>query len=138
MTKAIRFDKPGSSDVLQYVDVDLPPPGKGQVRIRHTAIGVNFIDTYHRTGLYPLPMPSGLGSEAAGVIEALGEGVSERVTVGEGVAEWLGEREIVFIVCVTAVPVTKLFKVRRVVWTALVCVYYCSTYYKAVRVCVGG
>jgi NADPH2:quinone reductase len=76
MTKVIRFDKPGGSDVLQYVDVDLPPPGKGQVRIRHSAIGVNFIDTYHRTGLYPLPMPSGLGSEAAGVVEALGDAVA--------------------------------------------------------------
>ena len=74
--KAIRFEKPGSSDVLQFVDVDLPPPGKGQARVKHSAIGVNFIDTYHRTGLYPLPLPSGLGSEAAGVVEALGEGVS--------------------------------------------------------------
>jgi NADPH2:quinone reductase len=74
--KAIRFDKTGGSDVLQYVDHDLPPPGPGQVRVKHTAIGVNFIDTYHRTGLYPLPLPSGLGSEAAGVVEALGEGVT--------------------------------------------------------------
>ena len=76
MVKAIRFDKPGGSEVLQLVDVDLPPPGAGQVRVKHTAIGVNFIDTYHRTGLYPLPLPSGLGSEAAGVIEAVGEGVT--------------------------------------------------------------
>jgi NADPH2:quinone reductase len=64
MIKAIRFEKTGGSDVLQYVDYDLPPPAKGQVQVRHTAIGVNFIDTYHRTGLYPLPLPSGLGSEA--------------------------------------------------------------------------
>jgi NADPH2:quinone reductase len=76
MIKAIRFDKTGGSDVLRYVDYDLPPPAKGQVRVRHTAIGVNFIDTYHRTGLYPLPLPSGLGSEAAGTVEALGEGVA--------------------------------------------------------------
>ena len=76
MVKAIRFEKPGGSDVLQFVDVDLPPPAKGQVRVKHTAIGVNFIDTYHRTGLYPLPLPSGLGSEAAGVVEAVGEGVT--------------------------------------------------------------
>jgi NADPH2:quinone reductase len=62
--------------VLQYVDYDLPPPAKGQVQVRHTAIGVNFIDTYHRTGLYALPMPSGLGSEAAGTVAALGEGVT--------------------------------------------------------------
>jgi NADPH2:quinone reductase len=74
--KAIRFEKTGGSDVLQYVDHDLPAPGAGQVRVRHTAIGVNFIDTYHRTGLYPLPLPSGLGSEAAGVVETLGEGVT--------------------------------------------------------------
>ena len=64
MIKAIRFEKTGGSDVLQYVDYDLPPPAAGQVQVRHTAIGVNFIDTYHRTGLYPLPLPSGLGSEA--------------------------------------------------------------------------
>jgi len=76
MIKAIRFEKTGGSDVLQYVDYDLPPPAKGQVQVRHTAIGVNFIDTYHRTGLYPLPLPSGLGSEAAGVVAALGEGVT--------------------------------------------------------------
>jgi len=74
--KAIRFDKTGGSDVLRYADHDLPAPGPGQVRVRHTAIGVNFIDTYHRTGLYPLPLPSGLGSEAAGTVEAVGEGVT--------------------------------------------------------------
>ncbi len=74
--KAIRFEKTGGPEVLQYVDYDLPPPGPGQVRIKHTAIGVNFIDTYHRSGLYPLPLPSGLGSEAAGEVEALGEGVT--------------------------------------------------------------
>jgi len=74
--KAIRFEAPGGSDVLRYVDIDLPPPGPGQVRVHHTAIGVNFIDTYHRTGLYPLPLPSGLGSEAAGLVEAVGEGVT--------------------------------------------------------------
>ena len=57
MVKAIRFEKPGGSEVLQLVDVDLPAPVKGQVRLKHSAIGVNFIDTYHRTGLYPLPLP---------------------------------------------------------------------------------
>src|SRR6476469_1867177 len=85
MIKAIRFDKTGGSDVLQYVDYDLPPPAKGQVQVRHTAIGVNFIDTYHRTGLYRLPLPSGLGSEAAGVVEAVGEGVTN-VKTGDRVA----------------------------------------------------
>ena len=76
MIKAIRFEKTGGSDVLHYVDIDLPPPAKGQVQVKHAAIGVNFIDTYHRTGLYPLPLPSGLGSEAAGAITAVGEGVT--------------------------------------------------------------
>ena len=76
MTKAIRFEKTGGSDVLKYVDVQLPPPASGEVRVKHTAIGVNFIDTYHRTGLYALPLPSGLGSEAAGVVEAVGDGVT--------------------------------------------------------------
>ncbi|HEY2070497.1 MAG TPA: quinone oxidoreductase [Rhizomicrobium sp.] len=74
--KAIRFEKTGGPEVLQWVDVDLPPPGPGQVRVRHSAVGVNFIDTYHRSGLYKLPLPSGLGSEAAGVVEVLGEGVT--------------------------------------------------------------
>ena len=90
MIKAIRFEKTGGSDVLQYVDYDLPLPAKGQVQVKHSAIGVNFIDTYHRTGLYPLPLPSGLGSEAAGVVAALGEGVTgfkvgERVGYCSGV-----------------------------------------------------
>jgi NADPH2:quinone reductase len=76
MIKAIRFEKTGGSDVLQYVDYDLPAPPAGQVQVKHSAIGVNFIDTYHRTGLYPLPLPSGLGSEAAGTVVALGEGVT--------------------------------------------------------------
>jgi len=76
MVKAIRFDKTGGTDVLEYKDIDLAPPSPGQVRVKHSAVGVNFIDIYHRTGLYPLPLPSGLGSEAAGVVEAVGPGVS--------------------------------------------------------------
>jgi NADPH2:quinone reductase len=74
--KAIRFSQTGGPEVLKYEDVELPPPGPGQARVRHTAIGVNFIDTYHRCGLYKLPLPSGLGSEAAGVVDALGDGVT--------------------------------------------------------------
>ena len=74
--KAIRFAKTGGPEVLSLQDVELPPPAPGQVRVRHTAIGVNFIDTYHRCGLYPLPLPSGLGMEAAGTVEAVGEGVT--------------------------------------------------------------
>jgi NADPH2:quinone reductase len=74
--KAIRFEKTGGPEVLQWKDVALAPPANGEVRVRHTAIGVNFIDTYHRSGLYKLPLPSGLGSEAAGVVAALGDGVT--------------------------------------------------------------
>lgn len=74
--KAIRIEAAGGPEVMQFADVSLPDPGPGEVRIRHTAIGLNFIDTYHRSGLYPLPLPSGLGLEAAGVVEAVGAGVS--------------------------------------------------------------
>jgi NADPH2:quinone reductase len=81
MTKVIRFHQTGGSDVLKYEDVTLAPPAAGEARVRNTAIGVNFIDTYHRTGLYPLPMPAIPGMEAAGVVEAVGEGVT-RVTPG--------------------------------------------------------
>jgi NADPH2:quinone reductase len=83
--KAIRFHEAGGPEVLRYEDVELPPPAAGQVRVRHTAIGVNFIDTYHRSGLYKLPLPSGLGSEAAGIVEALGAGVTTLKT-GDRVA----------------------------------------------------
>lgn len=73
--KAIRFAETGDPDVLVCEDVDLPAPAPGMVQIKHGAIGVNFIDTYHRSGLYRLDLPSGIGLEAAGTIEALGEGV---------------------------------------------------------------
>ena len=76
MTKAIRFHKTGGPEVMQLEEVAVGEPAAGQARIRQTAIGVNFIDTYHRSGLYPMPLPSGLGSEAAGVIEAVGPGVA--------------------------------------------------------------
>jgi NADPH2:quinone reductase len=74
--RAIRFTRTGGPDVLELVDVPTPQPGPGQVLIRHHAIGVNFIDTYHRSGLYPLKLPSGLGMEAAGEVEAVGDGVT--------------------------------------------------------------
>ena len=74
--KAIRFAKTGGPEVLSLQEIELPAPGPGQVQVRHKAIGVNFIDTYHRSGLYKLPLPSGLGVEAAGVVEAVGEGVT--------------------------------------------------------------
>lgn len=85
MPTAIRFYQTGGPEVLQREEVQIGEPGPGQVRIRHTAIGVNFIDTYHRSGLYPLPLPSGLGCEGAGVIEGIGTGVAH-FEVGDRVA----------------------------------------------------
>lgn len=87
--KAIRFHQPGGPEVMKYEDIDLAAPGAGEVRIRHTAVGLNYIDTYHRSGAYPLPMPSGIGLEAAGVVEEVGEGVTslktgDRVAYGAG------------------------------------------------------
>ena len=76
MAKVVRFARTGGPEVLSLDEVEVGEPGVGQVRIRHTAIGVNFIDTYHRSGLYPLQLPSGLGSEAAGFVEAVGSGVT--------------------------------------------------------------
>ena len=73
--QAIRFAATAGPEVLEMVDVDVAAPGPGQVLLRQTAIGLNFIDTYHRSGLYPMPLPSGLGLEAAGVVEASGPGV---------------------------------------------------------------
>jgi NADPH2:quinone reductase len=83
--KAIRIEENGDASALKLVDIDTPQPGKGEVRVKHHAIGVNFIDTYHRSGLYKLPLPTGLGQEAAGVVDAIGEGVT-RFAVGDRVA----------------------------------------------------
>ena len=77
MPHAVRFSKTGGPEVLVYEEIAVAPPGNGEVRIRHTAVGVNYIDTYHRSGLYPLPLPSGIGGEAAGVVEAVGPGVTD-------------------------------------------------------------
>jgi len=77
MTHAIRFHKAGGPEVLQWEEVNVPQPGPGETLVRHKAVGLNYIDTYHRTGLYPLPLPSGIGLEAAGVIEAVGPNVTE-------------------------------------------------------------
>ncbi len=85
MPKAIRIEAFGGPEVLQWQDVDIPPPGQGEVLLRQTAVGLNFIDTYQRTGLYPLDLPSGLGMEAAGVVEAIGPGV-DYVQPGDRVA----------------------------------------------------
>lgn len=76
MAKAIRMFKTGGPEVMEYVDVEVGDPGPGEVRIRHAACGLNFIDVYFRTGLYPQPLPGGLGQEAAGTIEAVGAGVT--------------------------------------------------------------
>jgi len=85
MSKAIRYSRTGGPEVLELVDVDVAAPGPGEATVRHEAIGVNFIDIYFRTGLYPQPLPSGLGQEGAGTVEAVGEGVTH-VKVGDRVA----------------------------------------------------
>ena len=85
MTHAIRFHKAGGPEVLAWEEVRVGKPGPGEARVRHTAIGLNFVDTYMRSGLYPTPLPSGLGSEAAGVVEEVGSGVSD-VKPGDRVA----------------------------------------------------
>ncbi|EJL92802.1 Zn-dependent oxidoreductase, NADPH:quinone reductase [Herbaspirillum sp. CF444] len=85
MTKAIRMFKTGGPEVMEYVDVEVGDPGPGEVRIRHAAVGLNFIDVYFRIGLYPQPLPSGLGQEGAGTIEAVGAGVTD-FKVGDRVA----------------------------------------------------
>ena len=85
MTRAIRFESFGGPEVLQYREVEVPAPGEGEARVAHRAIGVNFIDVYHRTGLYPLALPSGLGGEGAGVVTAVGAGV-RHVKAGDRVA----------------------------------------------------
>lgn len=77
MERVAVIERTGGPEVITWVDRDLPPPGPGEVRMRHEAVGLNFIDTYHRSGLYPVPLPSGLGSEAAGVVEAVREGVHD-------------------------------------------------------------
>lgn len=85
MVKAIRFSQTGGPEVLSYEDVEVGTPGAGEALVRHNVIGLNFIDTYQRSGLYPLPLPSGLGMEAAGVVEAVGSGVTY-VKAGDRVA----------------------------------------------------
>jgi NADPH2:quinone reductase len=85
MSKAICFSEFGGPDVLRWMDVNVPEPGPGEVRIRHHAIGVNFIDVYQRTGLYKVPLPAVAGNEGAGVVEAVGEGVTS-VRPGDRVA----------------------------------------------------
>ena len=84
MANAIRFYETGGPEVLRYEEVSVGEPGPGQVRLRHAAVGLNYADTYFRNGTYPIPLPNGLGVEAAGVVEAVGEGVTS-VAVGDRV-----------------------------------------------------
>ena len=85
MPYAIRLHQNGGPEVLSWETVEVPAPAAGEATIRHHAVGLNYIDTYHRTGLYPVTLPSGIGMEGAGVVEAVGEGVSE-LKVGDRVA----------------------------------------------------
>jgi NADPH:quinone reductase len=89
MARAIRFHETGSPEVLKLETVEVGEPGPGQARVRHTYVAVNFIDIYFRTGRYPLPLPNGLGSDAVGVVEAVGEGVTD-IRVGDRVGYLLG------------------------------------------------
>ena len=77
MAKAMRIYEQGPPEVMKWEDVEVAPPGPGEIRLRHKVIGLNYIDTYHRSGLYKLPLPSGVGSEGAGIVEAVGPGVTE-------------------------------------------------------------
>ena len=99
MARVARFSQFGGPEVIEWIDVDLPAPGPGEVRFRSTAVGLNFIDTYHRRGIYPVPLPSGLGLEAAGVVEAVGDGVAlkagDRVaTFGPALGAYATERNM--------------------------------------------
>jgi NADPH2:quinone reductase len=85
VTNGIIIEKTGGPEVLQWRGVRLEKPDEGQVRIRHTAVGLNYIDTYQRSGLYPVPVPGSIGQEAAGIVEAVGAGVSH-IKVGDRVA----------------------------------------------------
>ena len=84
MARAVRFSKVGGPEVLELQDVAVGDPGPGQVRLRHAAVGLNFADTYFRSGIYPVPLPAGMGVEAAGTVEAVGEGVTN-VAAGDRV-----------------------------------------------------
>ena len=85
MSKAIKIFKTGGPEVMEYVDVEVGEPGPGEARVRHHACGLNYIDVYFRTGLYPQPLPAGLGMEGAGVVEAVGSGVTH-VKAGDRIA----------------------------------------------------
>jgi NADPH2:quinone reductase len=97
MPKAIRIHQTGGPEALRLEDVPVGRPAQGEVRVRQTAVGVNYVDVYHRTGLYPLPLPTGVGVEAAGVVEEVGPGVShvragDRVAYVSGPGSYAAER----------------------------------------------
>ncbi|MEG3088764.1 quinone oxidoreductase family protein [Sphingomonas sp. PB4P5] len=100
MTRAAQITRTGGPEVIEWIDLNLPNPGPGEVRMRNTAVGLNYIDTYYRTGLYPTTLPSGLGSEAVGIVESLGEGVTglaigDRVgTFGPGLGAYATARNV--------------------------------------------
>ena len=91
MTHAIRIHQHGGPDMMKWEAVDIAAPGADEVRIKQTAVGLNYIDTYHRTGLYPIPLPSVLGLEGAGVIEAVGANVRD-LKIGDRVACAIADR----------------------------------------------
>ena len=92
MACAIRFSETGGPEVMRLETVAAGEPGRGQARVQHSYVAVNFIDIYFRTGRYPLPLPNGLGSDAVGVVEAVGPDVTE-VRVGDRVGYLLGDRK---------------------------------------------
>lgn len=89
IASVVKIKAQGGSEVMDLVEEVVNPPAAGQVQVRQTAIGLNYIDTYHRSGLYPVQLPSGLGLEAAGVVEAVGEGV-EHLQIGDRIAYGTG------------------------------------------------
>ena len=92
MPHAIRFHKAGGPEVLQWEEVQVGKPGAGEARVRHTAVGLNYVETYVRSGLYPAPLPSGLGTEAAGVVA--GEGCVLVTNRGSGSLAWVDARTL--------------------------------------------
>ncbi len=107
--RAVWLDEAGGPEVMKLVDIPVPRPGPGQILIRHEAVGLNFIDIYQRSGLYPLTYPSGLGLEAAGVVEAVGEGVTrfkvgDRAAYGTGAIGAYAEAHVVDAERAVAVP----------------------------------
>jgi NADPH2:quinone reductase len=110
MPHAIRFYKPGGPEVMVWEEIHVGLPGPGEVRIRQTAVGLNFIDVYHRTGLYPLPLPSGLGGEGVGVVEEIGAGGTD-LKPGDRVA--YGSAPVGAYAQMRLIPADRLFKLPK-------------------------